>query len=499
MKPTLLAFLIPIFVAPFALGASQLGCNGQNQAAAPDALATVEGELGNPGIPEKDPPDEPPCRRTCVGKECGDDDGCGGTCLRGWCPGGQTCGGGGRPGVCACRPQCDGKACGEPDGCGGACNAGACPAGQGCSIFAPGQCSTIPIGQGVECFVFGDGYSSMAGPSGAIYFTSDGRACIPDGSPQGTCRKWWGRCRTTDASHTPVTFRGAQLSPLVDTVFWSNPSDAIFNRHHEFWFFSKWAESCLPNGTPDGECYDFFGGGQTPDGRAVRCRLFDDGGSSMTAPTNLMFDTAEQTVADADKGGGRRKWFGECSVGGCGDGICDPNESPATCSDCTCGNGVCDAGETAQSCARDCVRCGDGVCNGGENANNCAQDCVRCGDGVCNGGETCGSCSADCSCPRTCSGAIAGPSAQLFTVFWQDAIGCAGVSYPMANDLDEAKNCVGTYANVQTSAPSGYWFHVTPPGYSCRDIYIQGFSTDGARTCAQRTTGWDYEDEGPCP
>lgn len=497
---TMLLF-IPVVVATLCVGIVHSGCNTPSDAAAPDASSwsetSIEDQLSKDPI---DPGDRVPvCQRNCTGKSCGTSDGCGGKCLRGACPSGLTCGGGGTPGVCACQPSCAGKSCGEPDGCGGACNAGACPAGQGCSIVTPGQCAAIPIGQGVECFVFGDGYTSMAGPSGAIYFASDGQACIPDGTSTGTCRKWWGRCQTTDASHTPVVFRGGDVPWFANGVTWSGTSDAIFSRHFQNLFSPPESAACLPNGTSAGDCHQYFGNAQTPDGRAVRCHLFDDGGSAMTASTDRMYDAANKTVWGAGLGGAKRKWFGDCSVGGCGDGICDPNESVTTCSDCTCGNGVCDGTETASSCAQDCVRCGDGVCNGGENANSCAQDCVRCGDGVCNGGETCGSCSADCSCPKTCSGAAASSSAQLFAVYWENAQGCAGYSLPFANDLAEAQSCVGPYVTVEKTPPADYWFHLQEPGYACHDIKVASYSTDDARNCAQLTTGYAFELEGPCP
>lgn len=50
-------------------------------------------------------------------------------------------------------------------------------------------------GRPVECFLFNDGYSNITGPTRAIYFRSNGQVCLPDGTPTGTCRKWFGRCR----------------------------------------------------------------------------------------------------------------------------------------------------------------------------------------------------------------------------------------------------------------------------------------------------------------
>lgn len=490
-------FGIPIvFFAALAMGLVQAGCNAPTQASAPDATASIEEELFKEPIDRGDPP--PRCVPSCVGKPCGAPNGCGGKCVSGSCPSGSTCGGGGTPGVCACQPSCNGKSCGEPDGCGGTCNEGSCPAGQGCSIVSPGQCAPIPIGQNVECFVFSDGYSFMAGPSRAITFATDGQACIPDGTATGNCRKWWGRCRTTDASHTPVSFRVGDFQWRDRSVIWSDPSDAIFSKHFQNWFDPPDSLACLPNGTTEGNCHHDFGNGQTPDGRAVRCHVFDDGGANMSLPFTLMHDMANSNVFGTNgPNSASRKWFGECFVGGCGDGICDPNESVGTCSDCTCGNGVCDEGESAYSCAQDCMRCGDGVCNGTENTDNCVEDCTRCGDHKCTGGETCDSCSADCSCPKTCSGAAAGATAQAFWVNWENAWGCAGYSLPFANDYEEAKRCVGPYVTVHDLPSIPYWFYMYDPG--CHDIRVEGYSAEGARRCAVATSGYEFQTEGRCP
>ena len=67
------------------------------------------------------------------------------------------------------------------------------------------------------------------------------------------------------------------------------------------------------------------------------------------------------------------------SVTYCGDGLCNGNETYATCpTDCqsTCGNGVCDSGETHATCPSDCPSvCGDGICDGGETSATCPVDC----------------------------------------------------------------------------------------------------------------------------
>lgn len=64
----------------------------------------------------------------------------------------------------------------------------------------------------------------------------------------------------------------------------------------------------------------------------------------------------------------------------CGDGMCSPSETQATCcSDCGCPSG--------QSCSSGrCVtasRCGDGTCDAGEDSSNCCDDCGCSGDMQC--------------------------------------------------------------------------------------------------------------------
>jgi len=56
---------------------------------------------------------------------------------------------------------------------------------------------TLENGRAVECVLFNDGYTKVTGPTQAIYFHSNGQVCLPDGTPTGTCRKWFGRCRVT--------------------------------------------------------------------------------------------------------------------------------------------------------------------------------------------------------------------------------------------------------------------------------------------------------------
>lgn len=454
----------------------------------------------DPGGGEPDP--IPECEPDCTNRACGASDGCGGSCTAGSCPTGTVCGGGGRPGVCACLPNCaPGQACGAPDGCGGVCS-GYCGGGLACGAGGvPGVCAPIPMGQGVECFVFDDGYRAMAGPSGAVFFSGSGQACIPDGTSTGLCRRWFGRCQTTDPSHTPVSFRVGRVYPFLVGVEWSAPSDAVLSHHYDPGIFSPNAtEMCIPDGTVSGYCGDYFGDATLADGRSVRCRLFEDGGALMTNLTNRMTDVMDGRVWGEGLNGISRKWFGACEVGGCGDGTCTAGESHASCpSDCTCGNGMCENSEDRFSCPSDCT-CGDGVCNNGETASSCADDCgPRCGDSRCDTNETCSSCSADCGAcvTLTCSGAPAEATATNYLVAYEDANSCGATTWRFANTRSEAESCVSGAGGTVVSNPvvTSRFFH-TDPTYGCSSLEVPSFSEESATRCA-RAQGYAYS--GPCP
>ncbi|HEU4536556.1 MAG TPA: hypothetical protein VFS00_20670 [Polyangiaceae bacterium] len=376
---------ITLFGAAITVACGQPGGAGEGD------LGTRTDAVCNGFCPPPGDDDDDTCTPSCAGKACGALDGCGGKCLNGACPAGTTCGGGGLSGQCGCTPSCAGKACGAPDGCGGICYGGECPAGQACGAGGvPAQCATLPVGQGVECFVFNDGYTDMAGPSHAVYLASTGQACIPDGTAAGTCRKWFGRCRTTDPSHTPVLYRvfdgnGANASA---------PADAVFSPERD--------KACVPGNGATGVCRRWFGDMTLTDGRPVECRLFDDGGTQKTKFTEdefYNFGSSKVCLPDGSPYGLCRKWFGECMVAGCGDGACNNGETPSSCpSDCKCGDGLCNGAESCGTCPGDCGSCcGNGTCNANE-CNTCPQDCTGkcCGDGACNAGESCNSCSGDC-------------------------------------------------------------------------------------------------------
>lgn len=449
-----------------------VGCGAPRESAPPEAVDSTSEAIcytcSSSG-------DGDPCTPSCTGKTCGASDGCGGICRSGSCPAGQTCGGGGVVGQCGCTPSCSGKACGAPDGCGGICTSGTCGYGQGCGAGGvPGVCATLPIGTGVECFVFDDGYANMAGPTTALYFPDySTQVCMPDSGPTGTCRKWFGRCRTTDPSHTPVMF----------TVFDDNrtnvagPSDAVYSRGPY--------TACVPDGTSTGACHKWFGAAKLPDGRPIGWRLFDDGGQNMTSFTRediYNFGLWEYPDVCIDGGGLCRKWFGNGMVIGCGDGVCNNGETHATCpADCKCGDGACNNGETCSSCPTDC-----GVC-------------PFCGDHVCNNGETCSSCPGDCgSCPvPTCSGQTAGPQATTYNLVVEDLQSCFSTQAYYANTLAEATQCAQNagYSVVTSGTFSQYTFH-TDPTYGCASTTFGSLSSSEAASCAL-AHGYAYE--GPCP
>lgn len=490
--------IVALSLAAAAVAAVSTGCTSSPGLEADESIESQSQALPkDPGGGGGDP--VPKCIARCGGKACGASDGCGRTCSAGSCPTGTVCGGAGTPNVCACQPSCAGRACGAADGCGGTCTGGACATGTSCGIGGvPNQCAPIPLGQGVECFVFSDGYTWMAGPSNAIFFSPTGQACIPDGSTTGNCRKWFGRCQTTDSSHTPVTFQVAtEPPPFGGALSWSASSDAITSQHYQPDIFSHDKSRVC---TATGDCRDDFGNGMMAGGRPVRCRLFNDGGAYMTALTSRMVDTGVSQVWGAGLGGAERKWFGMCEVGGCGDGVCDASESFATCaSDCTCGNNACDNGETPTTCPHDCGTCGNGVCNAGENAISCAQDCTKCGDGVCSGKESCSSCPGDCGACAipTCSGAKADPTATTFLVAFEDGLSCGFTISVFANDRTEAETCVETSGGTVVSKPSvtTRYFH-TDPKYGCSTLELPSFSDESATKCADAQ---GYTLTGPCP
>lgn len=189
----------------------------------------------------------------------------------------------------------------------------------------------------------------MSGLSDAIYVKGDSLACTPNGS-DGTCRKWFGRCVTADSSKLNVLFKVHNDADSAQT----NMSDAVYMKSS--------GVSCVPDGSPDGECRRWFGLPQTQDGRAVVCRLFDDGYTNMTAPTRSIYykSSGKVCMPGSEPDGICRKWFGRCEV--------DPNN---TCTTFTYSSwGQCQANGTQ---SRTVLTKGPSGCTGGQP--NTIQSC----------------------------------------------------------------------------------------------------------------------------
>jgi hypothetical protein len=164
------------------------------------------------------------------------------------------------------------------------------------------NCATPPQGgTEVSCSVFGDGYTSMAGPTDAIYFRSDGTVCAPDGTATGTCRKWFGRCRA------PSTGDNASFSVFDDG--YANQTAAI-----DAVYFRKAQSACIPDGTATGTCRRWVGRPVTATGKPVQCFLFNDGYADLIGPTDAIYARAPNQVCmpDGSSTGACRRWFGRC-------------------------------------------------------------------------------------------------------------------------------------------------------------------------------------------
>jgi hypothetical protein len=89
-----------------------------------------------------------------------------------------------------------------------------------------GLCQTVNTHVSITFQVFNDGYADPSVPSGAVYIPQDGnQACIPDGTSKGFCRRWFGRGVTSDGRKVFCeAFDDGYANP-------TNLSDAIYIPH----------------------------------------------------------------------------------------------------------------------------------------------------------------------------------------------------------------------------------------------------------------------------
>jgi hypothetical protein len=113
-----------------------------------------------------------------------------------------------------------------------------------------GRCHTVTTNVPVNFEVFNDGYTSIAGPSDAIYIPRAGnQACIPDSTATGTCRRWSGRGTATDGRHVFCSaFDDGYANPTIarDAIYIPSPIPSP-------------GSACVPDPTPSGLCRRWFG------------------------------------------------------------------------------------------------------------------------------------------------------------------------------------------------------------------------------------------------
>lgn len=163
--------------------------------------------------------------------------------------------------------------------------------------------ASLAANEMVNCRVFGDGYSNMTKLSDAIYSNSPYKMCVPDGTSEGSCNKWFGRCEVQSTGEK-VNFKvynqgGANASGFTDAVY------VPLNK-----------TACEPDGTSSGNCKYAFGQAATDSGKSVQCRLFNDGYTDQTDFTDGIIAQANGQVCFESDLSQCRKWFGRCEVMG---------------------------------------------------------------------------------------------------------------------------------------------------------------------------------------
>lgn len=117
--------------------------------------------------------------------------------------------------------------------------------------------------QGVNCAVFNDGYASQSGSSDAIYFRANGSVCKPDGTASGTCRKWFGRCTTNGgekANFTVFNDGYANAAAPSDAVYFQQPQKACVPDGTPSGNCRRWTGRALTASGKPVSCYLFNDG-----------------------------------------------------------------------------------------------------------------------------------------------------------------------------------------------------------------------------------------------
>lgn len=170
-------------------------------------------------------------------------------------------------------------------------------------VYLSARGALPPTSQPIFCRVFDDGYSNKSGLSDAIYVNSAGQACVPDGTAAGSCRKWFGECRVNQDGET-VNFKVFNDGDTNMTT----PSNAVF-------FPVAGSQACVPDGTAQGNCRKWFGMPVTESGTSAACSLFNDGYETKTGLTEAIYYNAGEKgvcLPDGTGTGECRKWFGKC-------------------------------------------------------------------------------------------------------------------------------------------------------------------------------------------
>lgn len=255
------------------------GCGGSCGDCAPGQTCDAGGQCGGACAPD------------CAGKQCGPD-GCGASC--GTCGAGQTC----NAGLCeggACAPACGGKQCGS-DGCGGTC--GTCGGDQVCNAF--GACEAAPcqpVCAGKECGP--DGCDGTCGTCGAGTYCAAG-ACVPEGGTVKTLTVT-GISPTSgyNDTETEVSITGTGFVPGMTAKLGGTNLGSV----------QVTGDSLIEATVPEGlETDTYLLVVITPDDRS--------------ATLLNAFEVKEREVAED---------AGPDPEPGCGDGICQANESCQTC------------------------------------------------------------------------------------------------------------------------------------------------------------------------